>query len=868
MSKIRIYELAKELGVDNKTALDKVQELGIPGKNSHSHSLSDEEADQVRRAFIRSAVGDVTERTIGSSLDSKTGQTSLITERRSGNVIRRRRSSEAEVKERETVAPVSVPEEIVPVIAEPEVQVEQMAEAPVAVEIPIVAEPEVAQVEAPVHVERPAAPQPEPVRQMPVIIDEPPREKIGPRILGRIELNLPTRTAPRGARKPEPQTKKGGILTAGSISPILVEDEDSDADGKSKKKGRVKEYSVGQLVDFEGRRRKQRKFDDDSFRDSEDDKSSSAAKVQQKRVVKMSSKSITVGDLANQMSIKSGQVIAKLMQLGVMATINQRIDIDTATILSDEFGFTIEFSGYDEADVSKIEGIDDTSRMASRPPVVTVMGHVDHGKTSLLDKIRKTSVAAKEHGGITQHIGAYVVQTKDSRKITFIDTPGHAAFTSMRARGAKITDIVILVVAADDGVMPQTIEALNHAKAAEVPIIVAMNKMDKHDANPERLKTQLAEKGLQPEEWGGDAIFVPVSAVTGKGIEELLESVLLVSEMKELKANPDCRVKGTVIEVRTEMGRGTVSTVLVQAGTLKVGDIFVAGANSGKVRSMMDDNGKPIKEAGPSVPVEITGFAGNPEAGDEFITMEDEYKAKELAQHRLEIVKARQHELTGGPISLEEFAKRAGQEQAVDLNIIIKADVHGSLEAVKKTVEDLSGNKVRVKVVHAAVGGVTESDVQLAGASRAIILGFNVRGEPRAMQVAESTNIEIRFYRIIYELVDDVKKAMSGLLAPVKEEVSLGRVEVRQTFMVPKIGMVAGCYVQTGTVERGAHVRLLRDNIVVYEGKIGTLRRFKDDVKEVQTGYECGMGIAGYNDIKVGDVVEVFKLKEVAQSLD
>ena len=866
MSKIRIYELAKELGVDNKTALDKVNELGIPGKTSHSHSVSDEEAEQVRRAFIRSAVGDVTERTIGSALDAKTGQTSLITERRSGNVIRRRRSTEAELKEKEAQLAVVAEPLVETPLAESEVP-EQTEVAEKTVVPEVINEPApVVEVEEP----SPIAAEIEAKKEMPTIIDEPPREKIGPKVLGRIELNLPVRSVNRGGRKPEAVVpgKKGGILTGSIVPPVVVDDEEGEDGAKSKKKGRVKEYSAGQLLDFDARRRKHKKFEEDAARGQDSDKSSAAPKVQQKKIIKMTSKSITVGDLANQMSIKSGQVIAKLMQLGMLATINQRIDIDTATILSDEFDFTIEFSGYDAADVAKIEGIDDVSKFAPRPPVVTVMGHVDHGKTSLLDKIRKTSVAAKEHGGITQHIGAYVVETKDGRKVTFIDTPGHAAFTSMRARGAKITDIVILVVAADDGVMPQTIEALNHAKAAEVPIIVAMNKIDKPDANPERLKSQLAEKGLQPEEWGGDTMFIPVSALTGAGLDSLLESALLVAEMRELKANPDCHVKGTVIEVRTEMGRGTVATVLVQAGTLNVGDIFVAGANSGRVRSMLDHNGKPIKTAGPSVPVEITGFAGNPEAGDEFITMQDESKAKELAQHRLEILKARQLELAGGPISLEEFAKRAGQEQVIELNVIIKADVHGSLEAVRKTVEDLSGNKVKVKVVHAAVGGITESDVQLAGASRAIILGFNVRGEPRAMQVAESTNIEIRFYRIIYELVDDVKKAMSGLLAPIKAEVNLGRVEVRQTFMVPKIGMVAGCYVLNGSVERGANVRLLRDNIVIYEGKIGTLRRFKDDVKEVQSGYECGMGIAGYNDIKVGDVVEVFKHKDVAQTLE
>jgi translation initiation factor IF-2 len=497
------------------------------------------------------------------------------------------------------------------------------------------------------------------------------------------------------------------------------------------------------------------------------------------------------------------------------------------------------------------------------------MGHVDHGKTSLLDYIRKASIAEREHGGITQHIGAYSVTLEDGRKVAFIDTPGHAAFTAMRARGAKVTDIVVLVVAADDGVMPQTIEALNHAKAAGVTIVVALNKIDKPAANPDKVKQQLSEYGLQPEEWGGDTMFYPVSALTGAGIPELLEGLALVSELAELKANPECRAVGTVLEARQEKGRGTVATILVQAGTLKVGDIFVSGAEYGRVRSLLDHNAKPLTEATPSMPVEITGFNGVPVAGDDFIVVVEEAKARQVSEARQEL-KLRQESLAlaGGPISLEEFARMAREKEILDLNVIVKADVHGSLEAVRESIIKLSGEKVKVKVLHGAVGGVNESDVQLALASKALILGFGVRGEPRALAEAEANGVEVRFYRVIYELIDDVKNAMTGLLAPIKKEKRLGRVEVRNTFTVPKVGTVAGCYIQDGLARRNSYIRLLRDSRVIHEGKMSSLRRFKDDVKEVQTGYECGISIEGFNDIQTGDNMEIYEFEEIAATLD
>jgi translation initiation factor IF-2 len=610
---------------------------------------------------------------------------------------------------------------------------------------------------------------------------------------------------------------------------------------------------------------KGRKGEDDSSLDARGDASSQKGG---KKVIRIAGDVIMVGDLAHQMSLKAGELISKLIAMGVMATINQAIDVETATIVADEFGFTVEFTGFDELNVLQIEGIDDPEKQQPRPPVVTVMGHVDHGKTSLLDYIRKTSVTAKEHGGITQHIGAYTVETSSHKRVTFLDTPGHAAFTAMRARGAQITDIVILVVAADDGVMPQTIEAINHAKSANVPIIVAVNKMDKPAANPEKVKQQLAEYGLQPEDWGGDTMFVPVSAKAGTGIENLLESVLLLAEVKELKANPECRMKGTVIEVRQEVGRGTVATILVQAGTLKIGDLFVAGAEWGKIRAMNDHTGSRIDVAGPSTPVEITGLSGAPSAGDDFVVVQNENQAKQVATTRTHIRKAKdQLASASGPVSLEEFARQATEAKVSDLNVIVKADVHGSLEAVKESLNKLGNEEVRVKVVHGAVGGINESDVQLAVASKAIILGFGVRGEPRALAEAESAGIELRFYRIIYELIDDIKAALGGLLKPLIKEKNLGRVEVRQTFSAPKIGTIAGCYVVDGTVKRGGRIRLVRDSRVVHEGRMSSLKRFKDDVKEVQSGYECGLSIDGYNDVKVGDVIEVFEIEEVARTL-
>ena len=572
---------------------------------------------------------------------------------------------------------------------------------------------------------------------------------------------------------------------------------------------------------------------------------------------------ISVGELASRLKVTAAEVVKRLMMMGMMVTVNQIIDYDTAYLIADELGavvskevvVTIEEKLFNEEQ-------DSEESLKERPPVVCVMGHVDHGKTSLLDAIRHTNVTKGEAGGITQHIGAYTVQI-NGKDITFLDTPGHEAFTAMRARGAQATDIAILVVAADDGIMPQTVEAINHAKAAGVEIIVAINKIDKPAANPEAVKTELTNYSLVPEEWGGDVICVPVSAVTGQGINDLLENVLLVAEVKEYKANPDRRAKGIVIEARLDKGRGPVATVLVQNGTLHSGDIVIAGTAVGRVRAMTDDKGKTLKTAGPSVPVEIIGLAEVPLAGDEFNAVEDERMARTLAQQRR--TKAKEEEFrANAKVNLDDLFAQI-KEGVQELNIIVKADVGGSAEAVKQSLEKISNDEVRVRVIHSAVGGITEGDVMLAAASNAIIVGFNVRPDKGALDSAERQSVDIRTYRIIYECIEEITAAMKGMLAPEFVEKLMGHAQVRQTIHVPNVGTIAGSYVQDGTVTRNSQIRVVRDGIVVFEDKISSLRRFKDDVKEVQQGYECGIGLEKFNDIKEGDILEAYVMEEVAR---
>ena len=571
---------------------------------------------------------------------------------------------------------------------------------------------------------------------------------------------------------------------------------------------------------------------------------------------------ITVGELASRMKKTAGEVIKCLMKNGVMAGINQTIDFDTAEFVATEMGCKVEKEVTITIEERIIDDhVDTAEELETRAPVVVVMGHVDHGKTSLLDAIRKTSVTAGEAGGITQHIGAYTVDV-GGNMVTFLDTPGHAAFTSMRARGAKSTDIAILVVAADDGIMPQTIESINHAKAAEVPIIVAINKMDKPTANPDKIKEQLTKYDLIPEEWGGDTIIVPISAKTGMGLDDLLEMVLLTAEVQELKANPNRRAKGTVIEARLDKTRGPIATLLVQNGTLKQGDIIIAGTAVGRVRVMTNDKGRTVKTAGPSVPVEITGLADVPTPGDEFNAVTDERMARELVEQRRQAQKDAAANAMS-KVTLDNLFARMQEGEMKELPLVVKADVQGSAEAVKASLEKISNDEVRVKVIHAGVGAINESDILLASTAGAIIVGFNVRPDAAAQASGQRANVDMRFYRVIYDAIDEIEAAMKGMLAPQYEEVVIGHAEVRQTYKVSAIGTIAGCMVKDGKVARDAQVRVLRDNVVIHEGEVGSLQRFKDAAKEVTAGYECGMSIAKFNDIKEGDIFECFQMQEI-----
>ena len=570
---------------------------------------------------------------------------------------------------------------------------------------------------------------------------------------------------------------------------------------------------------------------------------------------------ITVGELATRLKAAATAVIKQLMKLGVMATINQEIDFDTASLVAEELGAKVEKEVIVTIEERLIDDTDDDdTNLQPRCPVVVVMGHVDHGKTSILDRIRNAHVAAGEAGGITQHIGAYQVNV-NGQDITFLDTPGHEAFTSMRARGANITDIAILVVAADDGIMPQTVESINHAKAAGVSIIVAINKMDKEGANPDRIKEELTKYDLVCEDWGGDVICVPVSAKTGEGIDDLLENVLLVAEVKELKANPDRLAKGTVIEARLDKGRGPIATLLVQNGTLKQGDVLIAGTAVGRVRVMTNDKGRTVKSAGPSVPVEITGLAEVPSAGDTFNAVEDERLARELVEQRKHEQKQEQFNAYR-KVTLDNLFSQIAEGEIKELPIVVKADVQGSVEAVKQSLEKLSNNEVRVRVIHGAVGAVKESDVMLASASNAIIVGFNVRPDPVAAENAERDGVDIRLYRIIYDAIEEITTAMKGMLAPKTREVELGRVEVRQVYKISNVGMVAGSYVLSGKVTRGSKVRVVRDGIIIADDEIAGLKRFKDDVKEVADGYECGISLEKFSDVKEGDIFETYIIEE------
>jgi len=660
------------------------------------------------------------------------------------------------------------------------------------------------------------------------------------------------------------ERRKGDIVEKFLSQPPVVTDKEKFESGKSAG-GRFADHSRDK-----GRKSKKDLWEDNiELLNKKSKKPKKAKEIKQPTPPPERKKAITMGDfitvkeLSEKIGIQVAEIIKKLMSMGVLATINQELDFETAYLIASEFNVELERKSVKsfEEQLEEFDVEDSEEELVSRPPVVTVMGHVDHGKTSLLDAIRNAHVTEQEAGGITQHIGAYTVTIRD-KAITFIDTPGHEAFTSMRARGAQVTDIAILVVAADDGIMPQTIEAINHAKAADVPIIVAINKIDKPHANPERVKQELTEHGLVVEEWGGDTIAVPVSALKKEGISDLLEMILLVAEMLDLKANPNRLAKGTIIEAQLDKGRGPVATILVQNGTLRVGDSIVAGTAYGRVRAMMDDKGRRIKEAPPSTPVEVLGLNDVPAAGDIMYAVEDDKLAKQVSEERKEKEKAKQLKTTSRA-SLDELFSQLKEGEIKDLNLIIKADVQGSVEAVRQALEKLSNDQVRVKCIHGGVGGISESDVMLASASNAIIIGFNVRPSSNAIELAEREQIDIRTYRVIYNAIEDIEAAMKGLLAPEFKEVVIGHASVRAVFKISGVGAVAGSYVTDGKITRNANVRIIRDGIVVYEGKIDSLKRFKDDVREVASNYECGIGLENFNNIKEGDVIEAYVMEEI-----
>ncbi len=912
MGKTRVYELAQKLGLDNKVLLDRLQEAGVDAK-SHMSVLEDEDLRKFEAASTPTVERIEEERITPGIIRRRRKEVPKPTAAEAAEPVVEVPAEEAPPVEpvpplaaagpgpegvEETAPQIVVPEEAGkvggPVEGEAEISVQEEP-AKTAAAAPVVPE---AKTEKPVKEPRLEA-KPKARPEVPEAKEEKPVARATAsraKILGRVELPQATAPAARRAEpikreapgrgrteRPERPERPGARPSPRSAAPVMPPAGGGEPfpakearGGKKKKKGKGADYAEEK---GDGARRRQRREIFEPDRSGKFRKGRKAAKPAKrtevtvskaiKRIIRISDV-ITVGELAKRMGVKANDLIKELMRQGTMVTINHPLDFETAAILASEFNYEVENVAFDEESILEHASLKEgeeakPENLEIRPPVVTIMGHVDHGKTSLLDAIRAANVTAGEAGGITQHIGAYDVEL-DGKKISFLDTPGHEAFTAMRARGAKVTDIVILVVAADDGVMPQTKEAINHSKAAGVPIIVAINKMDKPEANPDRVKQELTEFELVPEEWGGETIFVEVSAKQGTNLDQLLEMILLQAEVLELKADPHKRAKGTIVEARLDKGRGPVATVLVQEGTLKIGDPIVSGVHFGRVRTMTDDRGDRVEAAGPSMPVEVTGLSGVPDAGEAFHAVEDEKTAKDVAQHRQQ--KLREAELAKtSKISLEQLYARIQEGDVKELKVIIKGDVQGSVEAVKDALLKLSTEACRLVVIHTAVGGIIESDVTLASASDAIVLGFNVRPEPKASALAESEGVDIRLYNIIYDAVADIRDAMEGLLAPTLREKYLGRVEVRETFSVSKVGTIAGCFVVDGKILRGAQVRLVRDNVVVWEGKLSSLKRFKDDVKEVATGYECGIGLENYNDIKVGDIIEVFEIEEVKTTL-
>ncbi len=883
--KIRLYKVAADLNIGKDDIIAHLEKVGKPAKN-HMAVLTEEQLEAISSHFKKDKeVADKHKKKVETFRATRTAAKKRDATREiPGAPAPAAKPSRAKTAVVEEVPEVEVAEE--PVIAPPVIEPEPEVVPEPEPEPEVVPEPEPVVEEAPeleVAAEAPAAPvAPEPAAPAP---EAPPAVK-GPRgigvkptlpglkIMGKVDLKKISGTKEEKAAEADKKKAKKKIKEEAHKVSIKAVTQSEEA--KPKKK-RIKGYSISQ-EDIAGAIKRtfgtmgaqptaSRAAFKKQKRAKREEREERAAEIREReRSILRVTEFLTVSELANLMGVPVGQVIGKCISLGLMVSINQRIDKDTIVVIADDFGFQVEFIQEVQADVLA-DTPDDPSTVKPRPPVVTVMGHVDHGKTSLLDYVRSANVVAGEAGGITQHIGAYSVTLDNGRTITFLDTPGHAAFTAMRARGAQLTDSVILVVAADDAVMPQTIEAISHAQAANVPIIVAINKCDKPEANPDRIRQQLADHNVLVEEWGGKYQAVEISARTGKNVPQLLERVLLEADLLDLKANPDRAARGAVVEAQLDRGKGIVATVLVQKGTLRVGDAFVAGTTFGRVRALMNERGQRVEAAHVSAPVQVLGFDGMPQAGDELVVVAGESDARTVATQRQQLKREQEFKQRQGAFSLDEFSRRVQEGGIKNLPVVIKGDVDGSVEALNDALLKLSTDEVRVTVLHRGVGEITEADIILAAASGAIIIGFHVRANLKARKLAETEGVEVRYSTIIYECLDDIKKALEGLLAPeVKEEIT-ATVEVREVFKISKVGTVAGCFVQDGKIARGNRVRLLRDGIEVFNGGLASLKRFKDDVREVESGYECGLALDGFNDIKAGDVIEAYSLVEEKRTL-
>jgi translation initiation factor IF-2 len=851
MAKKRVHELAKELNLESKDLIARLEKMGISVK-SHSSTLEDDDVEKIRESLL-------------------SGDSRQIVEERIKSTVIRRRTVRAPAEEQPAPEEETAAEEAAAAPTEKEVK-EKKGAPEKAAAAPSLAETAEAKKKLPKkeEIKTPAGPEAADAEK----VKQPTAATPKPIVFVKHKITKPEI---KKAPKPEKPQKPGEKIIVPPPEKSVKKEFD-----KTKRKGKApvevfieEEKAVPRRKVLEKKTdKKLRKQDDDrevSFIKWRDEKKAAPVKMKKteitvpkaiKRRIKIGD-TISVGELAKRMGVKASEVINKLIGMGVMATINQSIDYDIASLVTSEFSFQVEKAELD-FDESTLKVAASPENLKPRAPVVTIMGHVDHGKTSLLDAIRQSNVIDGEAGGITQAIGAYHVNI-NNRDIVFLDTPGHEAFTAMRARGAKVTDIVVLVVAADDGVMEQTIEAINHSKVAGVPIIVAVNKIDKPGAEPDKIKQGLSEHGLLSEKWGGDTIFCEVSAKKKQGIEELLEMILLQADVMELKADPNLPAHGIIIESKLDRGRGPVATVLIQEGTLKESDSFVSKTDYGRVRAMVNDQGRRVKQAGPAMPVEVIGFSSVPQVGADFFGIEDDKKAREIADYWIR--KTREKELSASSkITLEQLYQKI-KEGVKDFNVIIKADVRGSIEAITDTLNKLSTDDVRLKIIHSSAGAISETDVLLASASNAIIIGFNVRPDARVTEIAEQEGVEIKLYDIIYNVISDVRAAMEGLLEPEYKEVVQGRAEVRELFKVPKIGTIAGCHVTDGKIPRSANLKLLRDSVVVFDGKILSLKRFKDDAKEVLAGFECGIGIEGFNDIHIGDVIEAYISEKIERKL-